>query len=431
MIKPETILLFENDYFRSLYPFYLLHTQWEVRCGALRLFEKVQKEFPSAKLVFYTNRETYLNLFLKKFGIENNQIQQSNLLVLNSGILPEEKLWKNLNISYGEFIRQTTTTKSCVFVVNDVPIGFYITSDEMINPNEFDIKFYEILLRKYFEKLPKVSIPIPNVINFLWDAIELNSKAIEDDFRYFENQVDFDYLRAKNVAIINETNIKISNDCNIMPNVVLNAEKGPIIIDANVTIQPFSYIEGPVAICRNSVVKTGSFIYQGTSIGEVCKVGGEIENSIFHSYSNKQHLGFVGHSYIGEWCNLGAGTTTSDLKNTYETVSVRIENETFDTGRTFLGLILGDHSRTAINTSFNTGTITGICCNLYNSGLLSKYIPSFTWGGNKTQSTLGSFERTIRSIQAMMSRRGKSLFDEELKILELEYKVQQNKRKTN
>jgi UDP-N-acetylglucosamine diphosphorylase/glucosamine-1-phosphate N-acetyltransferase len=214
-----------------------------------------------------------------------------------------------------------------------------------------------------------------------------------------------------------------------MPGVVLNAEKGAIIIDENVTLQPFAYIEGPVAIRRDSLVKSGSFIYQGTTIGEVCKVGGEIENSIFHAFSNKQHYGFVGHSYIGEWCNLGAGTTTSDLKNTYESVSVRIENETFDTGRTFLGLLCGDHTKTAINTSFNTGTITGICCNLYNSGLLSKYIPSFTWGGQKTESTIGSFERTVRSIQAMMARRGKFLLDEELKILELEYKVQKSKRK--
>ncbi|MFN3270874.1 MAG: glucose-1-phosphate thymidylyltransferase, partial [Candidatus Kapaibacteriota bacterium] len=132
--------------------------------------------------------------------------------------------------------------------------------------------------------------------------------------------------------------------------------------------------------------------------------------------------------YIGEWCNLGAGTTTSDLKNTYESVTVRIENETFDTGRTFLGLICGDHTRTAINTSFNTGSITGICCNIYNSGLLSKYIPSFTWGGNKTQSTIGNFERTVKSIETMMARRGKSLLEEERQILEIEHKIQSNKR---
>jgi len=430
MIKPDTILLFENEFFRSLYPFYLLHTQWEVRCGAFRLFEKVQKKFPSAKLVFHSNREVYLSLFLKKFSFDDNKIEKGNLLVLNSGILPDRAFWETLSKNYEIYAQNSQASKSCAFVVGEVPIGFYITAEEMLNPTEFDNRFYEILLKKYFEKLPKVSLPVPKVINFLWDAIEYNAIAIEDDFDYFENFADFQSLRAQNVVLINEDKIKIGRNSKVMPGVVLNAEKGAIIIDENVTIQPFAYIEGPVAIRRDSLVKSGSFIYQGTTIGEVCKVGGEIENSIFHAFSNKQHYGFVGHSYIGEWCNLGAGTTTSDLKNTYESVSVRIENETFDTGRTFLGLLCGDHTKTAINTSFNTGTITGICCNLYNSGLLSKYIPSFTWGGQKTESTIGSFERTVRSIQAMMARRGKSLLEEELKILELEYKVQKSKRKT-
>ncbi|ROL56085.1 hypothetical protein D9V84_09165 [Bacteroidetes/Chlorobi group bacterium Naka2016] len=428
MISPNTILLFENEYFRSLYPFYLLHTQWEVRCGALRLFEKVQKEFPNAKLVFHTNRETYLKLFLKKFSIADNSIEKGNLFVLNSGILPEINFWANINKAYDEFCNTSRETKSCTFFVGNVPIAFYIVAEEMVNPTEFDNRFYEILLNKYFEKLPRVELPIPKVINFLWDAIEYNADAIEDDFRYFENFADFDQLRSQSVSLINENKIKIGNDVRILPNVVLNAEKGAIIIGDNVTIQPFSYIEGPVAIGKNSTIKTGSFIYQGTSIGEVCKVGGEIENTIIQAYSNKQHHGFLGHSYIGEWCNLGAGTTTSDLKNTYESVTVRIENETFDTGRTFLGLICGDHTRTAINTSFNTGTITGICCNIYNSGLLSKYIPSFTWGGNKTQSTIGNFERTVKSIETMMARRGKSLLEEERQILEIEHKIQSNKR---
>ncbi|MFN3781064.1 MAG: putative sugar nucleotidyl transferase [Candidatus Kapaibacteriota bacterium] len=430
MINPDFILLFENEYYRSLYPFYLLHLQWELRCGALRLFEKVQHQFPKAKLLFHSKRETYLNLFLKKFPITDNRISRGNLLVLNSGILPDSKLWSNFQSVYSEFLRSETTTKSCCFVVNEIPIAIYISADEMLNPTDFDIKFYEILLNKYFEKLPKVYLPVPNVINFLWDAIEHNSNAIEDDFRFLENYADFEQLKSQNVSLLNEERIKIGRNCKIMPNVVLNASKGAIIIADDVTIHPFSHIEGPVAIGRNTIVKTGSYIYQGSSIGEVCKVGGEIENSILQAYTNKQHHGFVGHSYIGEWCNLGAGTTTSDLKNTYEPVSVRIENETFNTGRTFLGLILGDHCRTAINTSFNTGTITGICCNIYNSGLLSKFIPSFTWGGNKTQSTLGSFERTINSIGAMMARRNKALLEEELKILELEYTRQKSKRMT-
>jgi UDP-N-acetylglucosamine diphosphorylase/glucosamine-1-phosphate N-acetyltransferase len=429
MIQPDFILLFENEYFRSLYPFYLLHSQWEIRCGALRIFEKVQKQFPKAKLLFHSTRETYLRLFAKWFGFEEVKIDKGNLLVLNSGILPSQEFWQNLDTAYSNFIQSNQPTRSAVFSVNGTPIAFYLSAEEMVNPSEFDRRFFSIVLDKYSEKLPKIEVPIPRVINFLWDAIEYNSFAIEDDFRFFENFADFTELKKDGVVLIDERKIKIGKNCKIMHSVVLNAEKGSIIIGDGVTIQPFSYIEGPVAIGENSLVKSGSMIYAGTTLGEVSKVGGEIENSIFHAYSNKQHYGFVGHSYIGQWCNLGAGTTTSDLKNTYDSVSVRIENETFNTGRTFLGLLCGDHTRTAIGTTFNTGTITGICCNIYHSGLLPKYIPSFTWGGSPTESTLANFERTLQSIEIMMQRRRKTLLDEERKILELEYQVQKNKRK--
>jgi len=429
MIQPDFILLFENEYFRSLYPFYLLHCQWEIRCGAFRIFEKVQKQFPSAKLLYHSSRENYLRLFAKRFSLDEIKIQRGNLLVLNSGILPCEEFWRNLDIAYSNFIASNQPTRSVVFMAMGIPIAFYLPADEMVNPSEFDRRFFSILLDKYSEKLPKVEVPVPRVINFLWDALEYNSEAINDDFRFFENYADFAELKRNKVELIDEGKIKIGKNCKIMTSVVLNAEKGPIIIGNEVTIQPFSYLEGPVAIGENCLVKSGSMIYGGTTIGEVSKVGGEIENSIFHAYSNKQHYGFIGHSYIGEWCNLGAGTTTSDLKNTYESVTVRIENDTFNTGRTFLGLLCGDHTRTAIGTTFNTGTITGICCNIYHSGLLPKYIPSFTWGGNRTESTLGNFNRTLQSIEIMMQRRSKSLFDEERKILELEYQVQRNKRK--
>lgn len=428
MIQPDYILLFENEYFRSLYPFYLLHCQWEIRCGAFRLFEKIQMQFPNAKLLFHSNRENYLRLFNKRFCIEEFKIERGNLLVLNAGILPSRDFWQNLNKAYSTFVKTSPTTSSVVFSVNSVPIAFYLTSREMVNPIDFDKNFYSILMNKYFEKLSKIEIPIPKVINFLWDAIEYNSEAIADDFRFFDNFADFYELRRNKVELIEENYIRIGKNTKIFPWVVLNAEKGPIIIDDEVTIHPFSYIEGPVAIGKKSLVKAGSFIYGGTSIGEFCKIGGEVENTIFHSFSNKQHYGFFGHSYVGQWCNIGAGTTTSDLKNTYEGVSVRIENETFNTGRTFLGLLCGDHTRTAINTTFNTGTITGICCNIYHSGLLPKYIPSFTWGGTRTESTLGSFERTIQSIETMMKRRNAILLEEERKILELEYQVQINKR---
>lgn len=427
-MSPNYILIFENEYVRSLYPFSILHMQWEVRCGAFRIFEKIQHRFPSAKLLFHSRRENTLGLFFKKFGISRYPMQRGNVLVINSGILPIEKFWESLFSAYEKFLIQQELTASVVFEANGVPLAFYIAESDIVNPTEFDVEFFPLMLGKYSEKLPKISIDVPKILNFLWDAIECNSACIVEDFAFFENFADFEQLKHNNVTLLNESMIKIGKDCNIYSNVVLDASRGPIIIDEGVQVYPFTYIQGPVFIGSKTNIKAGSVISEGTSIGEVCKVGGEIESSIIQAYSNKQHYGFLGHSYIGEWVNIGAGTTTSDLKNTYEPISVRIGKESFDTQQTFLGLICGDHTKTAINTSFNSGTIAGLCCNIYHSGLLPKYIPSFTWGGERNNSTIGSFERSIQTAKAMMARRNRSLLEEEIQILRLEYESSKNKR---
>ncbi len=427
-MSPDYILIFENEYVRSLYPFSILHMQWEVRCGAFRIFEKIQRRFPSAKILFHSHRKNTLELFLKKFNIDTDNVVFGNVLIINAGILPTEKFWQSLFEAYEKFLATQQLTKSVVFATNGIPLALYLARNDIVNPTDFDLEFFPLILEKYSNKLPKTSIEPPRIINFLWDAIEYNSDCIAEDFKFFDNFADFEQLKRNSISLINEDLITIGKDSYISTNVVLDASKGPIILGEGVQIQPFTFIEGPVFIGNRTNIKSGSTIFQGTSIGEVCKVGGEIENSILQAYSNKQHYGFLGHSYIGEWVNIGAGTTTSDLKNTYESISVRIETESFDTGRTFLGLICGDHTKTAINTSFNSGTIAGICCNIYHSGLLPKYIPSFTWGGDRSNSTLGSFERSIETAKIVMARRDQKLLDQEIRILQLEYESSKSKR---
>lgn len=425
-MNPDYILLFENEYVNSLYPFSVLHLQWEVRVGALRIFEKVAKQFPKAKILLSTRRKKYSQLFLKKNDLDNNLNAKGNILILNAGVLPCKEFWDDLKFNFLK-----TPFQSTIFVANEVPIAFYISKDDIINPIQFDVEFFPLILQKYSDKLPKVNISIPKVFNFLWDAIEYNSYSINDDFRFFENNVDFDVLRSFDVKIIQEDNVKIGTGTKISPFVVIDASNGPVIIGNNVNIHPFVTIQGPVYIGENSLIKPNSYIYGGTSIGPVCKVGGEVENTIIHSFSNKQHEGFLGHSYICEWVNIGAGTITSDLKNTYESITVRIWNETFNTGKSLLGLICGDHTKTAIGTTFNTGTITGVGCNIYHSGLLPKFIPSFTWGGDKTNSQIGSFEKAIETAKKMMLRRNKELLPEEIELLQLEYESTKGKRAIN
>ena len=199
-------------------------------------------------------------------------------------------------------------------------------------------------------------------------------------------------------------NYKSNVDCSSSP--FLNDEEGPIFIEEDVTIMEGAMIRGPVYICKGTVIKMGSKIYGPTIIGPFCKIAGEISNCIFLGYSNKAHHGFIGHSIIGEWCNIGAGTSNSNLKNNYETVKMWDYNEKKfkDTQEQFLGLFFGDHSKCAINTSFNTGTTVGINCNIFGSSFPRNYVPSFSWGGSSGYKDY-NVKKAIETAKKVMSRR--------------------------
>lgn len=180
--------------------------------------------------------------------------------------------------------------------------------------------------------------------------------------------------------------IHVARGARVMAGAVLNAEGGPIWIAENATVEPLAYIEGPAAVGERSLVKALARIRSGTSIGPVCKVGGEVEGTVFQGYANKQHDGFLGHSFVGEWVNLGANTNTSDLKNTYSNVRTYSSARAFldrkgeDSGQLLLGLMVGDFTKSGISVSFTTGSTVGIACNLYGTELMPAYVPSFLWG---------------------------------------------------
>ena len=166
---------------------------------------------------------------------------------------------------------------------------------------------------------------------------------------------------------------------------------------------------------NGSSIKIGAKIYEGTSIGEFCKVGGEVEESIIHSHSNKQHDGFLGHAYLGQWVNLGADTNNSDLKNNYGNVKVHVNGDLVDSGSMFVGLFMGDHSKAGINTMFNTGTSVGTMCNVFGSGFPPKYIPSFSWGGAEKM-VEHDLSKAVETARQVMARRKKKLTAEHEKV---------------
>lgn len=418
-MKVDSILLFETEKADSLYPFSIMHTAWEIRCGALRLFEKVKKYYPEAKLIF-NGRDNHLKSFLARFEHDNQEMRRENILILHSAILPETDFFNNLSNAYDEFVKLSGEEKSVVFHCNQVPVAAFVPAKDRINPDEKDKDLFPKFLSDFAGGLNPVEIPPPKVINYLWDVFDLIKDGINNDYQYFDNYADLNSNSYYGVYFVNSYNIKIGNNVKISPGVVLDASEGKIIIDDGVHIMANAVIYGPCYVGRNSIIKIGAKIYGKTSIGEFCKVGGEVEDSIIHAYSNKQHDGFLGHSYLGEWVNIGADTNTSDLKNTYSEIKVHLRDYDINTHRMFLGFLCGDHTKTAINTSLTTGTVAGICGIIVADGFLPSSIPSFAWRGTKGCSTY-KLDKAIEVAKKVMERRKKILLEEEKELITKEY----------
>lgn len=212
--------------------------------------------------------------------------------------------------------------------------------------------------------------------------------------------------------IIHPCNIFVEEGA-ILENCILNASEGPIYIAKNCKIMDGAILRGPIFINEGSIVKMGATIYGGTSIGKNCVVGGEIKNSVINNFSNKAHHGYLGDSIIGKWCNLGAGTSTSNVKNNGSDVMLQLANAELNAGNKF-GLLMGDYSRSAINTSFNTGTVVGTCCNIFTEGLTPKYIPNFSWGCKGERYEL---PKAFTDIENWKIMKGETLSKEERELL--------------
>jgi UDP-N-acetylglucosamine diphosphorylase/glucosamine-1-phosphate N-acetyltransferase len=261
-------------------------------------------------------------------------------------------------------------------------------------------------------ELPEKGVEWP-LLEWPWELFERNGERITE-------QADRWPLgerpALRGVHLLDEERVFIHERAHVQPGVVLDASAGPIVIDEGATVMANAVIQGPCYVGRGSSVKIGAKIYHGTTIGPLCKVGGEVEESIFHSYSNKQHDGFLGHAYVGSWCNFGADTNNSDLKNNYSSVKLWCDGAWRDTGSLFVGLLMADHAKTGINTSLNTGTVVGVSCNLFGAGLPPKYLPSFSWGGVAGW-TEYRVEDALQTAERVMGRRNVPLTGAEAALL--------------
>ena len=267
-------------------------------------------------------------------------------------------------------------------------------------------------------------------LNSITDIFTINGSEIINDFLLISSDKTTDWQGQNDSELLANSNIKIGQYPIYVEkgakinHSIFNTTSGPIYIGKNAEVMEGSIIRGPFAMCNNSVLKIGAKIYESTTIGPHCKVGGEVNNSIFFGYSSKAHDGFLGNSVIGEWCNLGADTNNSNLKNNYENVKIwnYSINSFKNTQLQFCGLIMGDHSKCGINTMFNTGTVVGVGSNIFGSGFPRNFIPSFSWGGS-SGFTIHNLNKFFMTAEKVLARRNEVLLDNDRKILSQIYNM--------
>ena len=370
-----------------LFPFTLTRQIQDIRVGILTIREKweMMLGLPS----FDKKEDDYKDLE-RSVNIDET-VGKGACFVIHGNILPTTKLIKAINrLKNGEFI----AAKEGAGVV------FRVSKNEIKEKHK--IKVNRAVSLK--EEIKTIQYP--------WDIFQLNNWAIERDFELLINNRKSQPISKTN-SVIKSSRIFLEKGAR-MEHCIINASTGPVYLGKNAEVMEGSYIRVPLAICEGAVLKMGSKVYGATTIGPYCIGGGEIKNSVLFGYSNKAHDGYLGDSVIGEWCNLGAGTTNSNLKNNAGPVKVWTPAGEMNAGIK-CGVMMGDYSRTAINTSINTGTVISVACNVFNGGLTPKYIPAFSWGSEGIKRY--EFEKALNDIANWKKLKEKNITNNEKKIL--------------
>ena len=381
-------ILFDDHSWKDLLPFTYTRPVSEIRLGILTIREKWEF-FLKQKIVYKT-----VDYLSEKFPFETGR--QKNNVWINSKICPDRKLINAINKLKAN---QVLVSKKDIVAANTGSVARF--AFDRLTKNFERINYQENLLN----------------IQYVWDIFSKNGQAFERDFDLI-TRGRLSQKVSKTNSILGKGKVFIEKGASV-EHAILNTTNGDIYIGMNAVIMEGSKIRGPFAACEGAEVKMDTKIYGPTTIGPYSKVGGEINNSVIFGYSNKAHDGFLGNSVIGEWCNLGADTNNSNLKNNYGNVKVwsYSKEEMVDTGLTFCGLFMGDHGKCAINTMFNTGTVVGVNANIFGSDFPIHFIPSFSWGGAEEFEDY-KFEKALEVAERVMQRRNILLSSVDKKIME-------------
>lgn len=375
-------ILFDGAVRNQLLPFTFTRPVADIRIGILTIREKWEKFLNTTTS---TITEDYLS---EKWPM----VEMDENVMINAAFLPTVELIEQIkNLQPGE----------AIFHEEDV-VAFHAYEEQDV---EFD------------SCTPVEMEGKAMIVEHTWDIFRLNAEVIADDFELITEGRKGQKLSSTNRVIALE-NIFIEEGAKVEC-AIINASEGPVYIGADAEVMEGSIIRGPFALCEHATIKMGAKIYGATTVGPYSKVGGEVSNSVIFGYSNKGHDGFLGNSVLGEWCNLGADTNTSNLKNNYAEVRLwDYGSEKFaPTGLQFCGLMMGDHSKCGINTMFNTGTVVGVSANIFGAGFPRNFIPSFSWGGSGGTTTYKT-TKAFEVAEKVMARRHIEFSEQDKAILD-------------
>lgn len=376
-------ILFDGTVRDALLPFTYTRPVAEIRIGILTIREKWELHLGNT---ISTLTEEYLT---EKYPM----VELAENIMINASYCPNEALVELI---------QNLQPNQALFQEDEIVAFFTEETQEEVDFDEYEIfQYHGNALR----------------VQNSWDIFEKNDRALREDFELVTKDRESQPI-PKTIQTVNPENIFIEEGAELSFS-ILNASSGPIYIGKDSLIMEGCVIRGPFALGEHSQVKMGAKIYGATTAGPECRLGGEISNSVLFGYSSKGHDGFLGNSVLGEWCNLGADTNTSNLKNNYASVKLwNYETERFaDTGLQFCGLMMGDHSKSGINTMFNTGTVVGVCANIFGGGFPRNFIPSYSWGGSSGMTTYLT-SKAFETAEKVMERRHMVFDQKERQILE-------------
>ncbi|MCE5251168.1 hypothetical protein LLG96_13205 [bacterium] len=408
------LIIFEHEGLQHLYPLTYLRASFELRCGHTTLGEKIRRAAGPVSGTSYWVRDILKPVISKRFtGCAVNDpamFTGEELLLVDGRVLALEKLPVPVNegiITHGGCTVIARISAKTAEALDSGNIGSFLESAKRVVP------------------VQEQTVPL---IEYPWNLIHHNPEAIAADFKAAGKSGIEGSMDRLSCIYGPADRCYIAKGAEIHPMVVIDTKGGPVTIEKDAIVFPHSRIEGPAYIGPRTQI-VGGKIREGCSFGPECRVGGEVEESIIHGYSNKYHDGFLGHAYVCEWVNLGALTTNSDLKNDYSSVEVKIGKTTYDTGSTKVGSFIGDHTKTSIGTLLNTGSTIGVMCLLMAAGApLPKYIPGFAWFLNGRFSPGAGFKSLLRTAHGAVARRKCSLTEEDTELLRAVYDMTKEER---